>query len=56
LPCVCRSADTVTPEAGCRDIASRFPKSAYQSLPDLGHASQVEGPDEVNRMIADFAC
>ena len=52
----CGSADTVTPEAGCRDIARRFPKSAYQFLPDLGHASQIEGPDEVNRMIADFAC
>ena len=52
----CGSADTVTPEAGCRDIASRFPKSTYQSLAGLGHASQIEGPAEVNRMIADFAC
>jgi pimeloyl-ACP methyl ester carboxylesterase len=52
----CGSADTVTPEAGCRDIASRFPQSTYQSLPGLGHASQIEGPDEVNRMIAGFAC
>jgi pimeloyl-ACP methyl ester carboxylesterase len=52
----CGSADTVTPEAGCKDIASRFPNSAYRSLPGLGHASQAEGPTQVNAMIREFAC
>lgn len=52
----CGSADTVTPEAGCREIAARFPNSAYRSLPGLGHASQAEGPVLVNEMIRRFAC
>ncbi len=52
----CGSADTVTPQAGCRDIATRFPKGEFRSLPGLGHASPIEGPEEVNRMIRGFAC
>jgi pimeloyl-ACP methyl ester carboxylesterase len=52
----CGSADTVTPEATCREIAARFPKSSFKSLHGLGHASQIEGPEEVNRMIGEFAC
>jgi pimeloyl-ACP methyl ester carboxylesterase len=52
----CGTADTVTPEAGCREIAARFPNSSYTSLPGLGHASPIEGSDEVNRMIGQFAC
>jgi pimeloyl-ACP methyl ester carboxylesterase len=51
----CGSADSVTPEAGCRDIASKFPNAAYRSLAGLGHASQAEGPTEVNEMIRKFA-
>ena len=50
------SADTVTPEAGCREIASKFPNATYRSLPELGHASQIEGPELVNEMIREFAC
>lgn len=52
----CGSADSVTPEAGCKEIASRFPDSIYRSLPGLGHASQAEGPAQVNDMIRSFAC
>jgi pimeloyl-ACP methyl ester carboxylesterase len=52
----CGSADSVTPEAGCRDIASTFPKAAYRTLPGLGHASPAEGPALVNAMIREFAC
>ena len=51
----CGSADTVTPEAGCREIAAAFPGGAYRSLPGLGHASQAEGPEPVNAMIRGFA-
>ena len=52
----CGSADSVTPEAGCRDVASKFPKAVYRTLPGLGHASPAEGPALVNTMIREFAC
>jgi pimeloyl-ACP methyl ester carboxylesterase len=51
----CGSADTVTPEAGCRGIAAAFAHSTYRPLPGLGHASQAEGPAQVNAMIREFA-
>lgn len=51
----CGTADTVTPEAGCRDIAAHFPRARFSSLPGLGHASPVEGPQLVNDMIRSFA-
>lgn len=50
----CGSADTVTPEAGCREIAAAFASAAYRTLPGLGHASQAEGPAIVNEMIRGF--
>lgn len=50
----CGSADTVTPEAGCRDIAAAFPNAEYRSLPGLGHASQAEGPAQVNQLIREL--
>ena len=53
---LCGSADSVTPEAGCKDIASKFENAKYRSLPGLGHASQAEGPDIVNPLIREFAC
>ncbi len=52
----CGSADTVTPEAGCREIARAFPHAQYRTLPGLGHASQAEGPEQVNRLILELAC
>jgi pimeloyl-ACP methyl ester carboxylesterase len=51
----CGSADSVTPEAGCREIAAAFARGAYRTLPGLGHAAQAEGPDQVNAMIRGFA-
>ncbi|HEX6318731.1 MAG TPA: alpha/beta hydrolase [Burkholderiales bacterium] len=51
----CGSADTVTPEPACREIAAAFPRGAYRTLPGLGHASQAEGPESVNAMIRGFA-
>jgi pimeloyl-ACP methyl ester carboxylesterase len=53
---VCGSADTVTPEPGCREIAKAFAKAEYRSLPGLGHASQIEGPEAVNDLIRGFVC
>jgi pimeloyl-ACP methyl ester carboxylesterase len=52
----CGTADSVTPEPGCREIASKFSDATYQSLPGLGHASQVEGPGRVNDLLRKFAC
>jgi len=51
----CGSADTVTPEAGCREIAAAFPDCDYRSLPGLGHAAPAEGPELVNAIIRELA-
>lgn len=51
---MCGSADTVTPEEGCREVAAAISGAIYQSLPGLGHASYVEGPDLFNTPLADF--
>lgn len=51
----CGSADTITPEAGCREIAAAFPHADYRTLPGLGHAAQAEDPRAVNAMIREFA-
>lgn len=50
---LCGSADTVTPEEGCRKIAEAVPGAAYRSLPGLGHASYVEGPEAFNAALAE---
>src|SRR4051812_5986350 len=34
---VCGSEDTVTPEAGVKQVAAAYPQSEYRSLPGLGH-------------------
>jgi pimeloyl-ACP methyl ester carboxylesterase len=51
---MCGSADTVTPEEGCRRIAEALPRGQYRTLPGLGHASYVESPGTVARELAGF--
>ena len=51
----CGSADAITPEAGCREVAAAFPQGEYRTLPGLGHAAQAEGPALVNGIIREFA-
>lgn len=51
----CGSADTVTPETGCKALAQAFAHAEYRTLPDLGHASYVEAPAVVNSLIREFA-
>jgi len=46
-------ADTVTPPAGCKEVADSFAKSRFEILPGLGHASYVEGPDLFNAVLAE---
>ena len=51
---MCGSADTVTPEEGCRRIAAAIPGAHYHTLDGLGHASYAEGPDLFNAALSDF--
>lgn len=48
----CGSADTVTPEPGCRAIAAAALQGEYRSLPGLGHACYAEDPATVNALLA----
>ncbi len=48
------SADTVTPEAGCRRIAGSIPHARYQVLPGLGHACYVEDTAAFEAAIVGF--
>jgi len=50
----CGTEDRVTPEAGCRDIAGRFPRGRYQSIPGVGHASYIENPGALNDLMVNF--
>ena len=50
----CGTDDTITPEAGCRQIAGAFPRAEYRSLPGLGHVPHIEAPGPVNELIAGF--
>jgi pimeloyl-ACP methyl ester carboxylesterase len=52
---VCGTEDTVTPEAGCKQVAKAYPEGQYRSLPGLGHVAHMEDPSAINPMIADFA-
>jgi pimeloyl-ACP methyl ester carboxylesterase len=50
----CGSDDLITPEAGCKQIASAFPKAEYRTLPGLGHVPHIEDPEKINALIAEF--
>jgi pimeloyl-ACP methyl ester carboxylesterase len=50
----CGSEDVITPEAGCRKIASAFARGEYRTLPGIGHVPHMEAPDDVHRLIAGF--
>ena len=41
---VCGTQDTVTPEAGCKQVAMAYPGGEYRPLPGLGHISHIEDP------------
>lgn len=47
----CGTEDIVTPEAGCKSIATAFPRAEYRSLPGLGHVPHIEAPETVNEII-----
>jgi pimeloyl-ACP methyl ester carboxylesterase len=47
----CGTEDGITPQAGCRTIASAFARGQYLSLPGLGHVPHIEAPERVNEII-----
>jgi pimeloyl-ACP methyl ester carboxylesterase len=51
----CGTADTVTPDAGCRALAAAFSDWQYRAIPGAGHASNVDQPARVNTLIERFA-
>jgi pimeloyl-ACP methyl ester carboxylesterase len=50
----CGNEDIITPEPGCRQIASAFGRADYRTLAGVGHVPQVEAPGVVNDLIAGF--
>ncbi|MFM9885840.1 MAG: alpha/beta fold hydrolase [Burkholderiales bacterium] len=51
----CGTVDQVTPEAGCRALASAFSDWQYRAILGAGHASNVDQPIRVNQLIEQFA-
>lgn len=51
---LCGSADTVTPEEGCRKVAAAVQDAVYRSLTGLGHACYVEDPAVFNDALTGF--
>ncbi len=49
------SADTITPPAGCEQIARAFPRGRFRLLEGPGHLSYLDVPAAVNTLIAEFA-
>lgn len=47
------SADRITPEAGCRAVATLFPDAEYRSLGPVGHAAYAEAPAAVNALLTE---
>lgn len=50
----CGSEDIITPESGCKQIATAFPKAEYRTLPGLGHVPHIEDSRKINELIAGF--
>jgi pimeloyl-ACP methyl ester carboxylesterase len=47
----CGTEDRITPQAGCRTVATAYPRGEYKSLPNLGHVPHIESPEKVNELI-----
>jgi pimeloyl-ACP methyl ester carboxylesterase len=48
------SADTVTPEIGCRAIAAAIPGARYETLRGVGHASYIESTPQFGAAVRRF--
>jgi pimeloyl-ACP methyl ester carboxylesterase len=51
---LCGSADTITTEADCRDIAASIAGARYETLPGVGHASNIENPAQFDAALLRF--
>lgn len=51
---MCGTEDKVTPEEGAKKIAAAVSGAVYEPLPELGHASYVEGPEVFNAALRAF--
>jgi pimeloyl-ACP methyl ester carboxylesterase len=50
----CGSADFITAEAKCEEIANAFSNSEYHTLHGVGHASYIENPESFIESIVSF--
>ncbi|SLN63505.1 alpha/beta fold hydrolase [Oceanibacterium hippocampi] len=48
------TADPITPEARCRDVAARLPGADYVDLGEVGHPSYAEVPERYNEALRRF--
>jgi pimeloyl-ACP methyl ester carboxylesterase len=46
------SEDVLTPPEMSREMAELIPGATLEILPDCGHMSTMEAPEEVNRILA----
>jgi pimeloyl-ACP methyl ester carboxylesterase len=51
---LCGSADTVTPEAGCRAVAAAIPGARYETIQGPGHACYIEAPGPFDDAVLRF--
>jgi pimeloyl-ACP methyl ester carboxylesterase len=51
---LCGSEDKVTPEASVKELAATIHQAIFRSLPGLGHASYIEGPELFNAELERF--
>ena len=50
----CGTEDTITPEAGCKAIATAYPRGEYRPLPAIGHVPHIEAAERINALISEF--
>lgn len=51
---LCGTEDKVTPPALSRELAELVPGARYEEIAGAGHLSNLEKPDEFNRLVAEF--
>ena len=51
---LCGGDDHVTPVTACKNVAKAYSNAPFEILPNLGHASYVEGPALFNKAVETF--
>ena len=51
---VCGAEDHVTPPALSRQLAELIPGTRYEAIEGAGHLTNLERPDEFNRLVEEF--